>query len=123
MSKRFGLDTETGRVFIKPEMKPHLIAAKDRVLQDGDWKLVWRAMKSIPRVELYNRREDPLNVEDLSKTRPDIVARLGLQLQPYLEADGVESPLFERWKEIAAHQEGRDSPESEEPIETQDSGK
>lgn len=102
VSERYDVDDETGLVHIRPKFRGPLIRAKDRTLQEGDWKLVWHAMKSGTMVELFNRAEDPENRVDLALAHPDIVARLGKRLQPYLEADGVRSPIFAQWDALLA---------------------
>jgi hypothetical protein len=97
VSDRFRLDPETGLVHIRSDFRPFLIAAKDRTLQVGDWKLIWHAMKGEPLVELYNRAEDPNNRHDLAAAEPRKVAELGVQLQAWLEADGISSPIYQTW--------------------------
>ena len=61
LSAKYGIDSETGRVNIKSSFMPHLIAAKDRVMQVGRWKLIWHAMKKGHKVELFDRETDPTN--------------------------------------------------------------
>jgi len=102
VSDRFRLDAETGLVHIRSDFRPFLIAAKDRTIQLGDWKLVWHAMKGEPVVELFNRAEDPNNRHDLAAAEPRKVAELGMLLRPYLEADGIQSPIFATWEAALA---------------------
>ena len=83
-------------------------------MQQGRWKLVWRALEKGTRVELYDRFEDPHNLQDLSGRHPEIVARLGSELRPYLEKDGIESPIFARWEALLLDPE---ETEAEEPSE------
>ena len=87
---------------IRSDFRPFLIAAKDRTIQLGDWKLVWHAMKGEPVVELFNRAEDPNNRHDLAAAEPRKVAELGMLLRPYLEADGIQSPIFATWEAALA---------------------
>ncbi len=91
VSERYSADPETGRVHIRPKFKPQLIAAKDRAVVVGPWKLVWLATTDGGRVELFNRGLDPLNLRDLSDKFPDRVADLAAVMRPYLEADGIDT--------------------------------
>lgn len=61
---------------IKSRPPIHFLFSSDRGLRDGDWKLV--SFQSGP-WELYNIAEDRTELRDLSKQRPDVVARLQQQ--------------------------------------------
>ncbi|MDP6933173.1 MAG: hypothetical protein QGG40_09665, partial [Myxococcota bacterium] len=89
VSERYGVDPETSRVFIREEFLPQLIAAKDRVLQLGRWKLVWYALEQGTRVDLFDRIRDPLNRRDVSERHPEIVDELSALIAPFLLADGI----------------------------------
>lgn len=90
LSAKYAIDEATGRVNIKPSFLPHLIAAKDRVMQVGRWKLVWHSMEQGGEAQLFDREADPLNRKDLSQTHPEILADLLGRMTPYLERDGLK---------------------------------
>ncbi len=102
VSERYRVDPETRRVYIRPEFRPHLIAAKDRVYQLGRWKLVWFAMRRGWKVALYDHLADPLNRHDLAAEHPEVVARLGVALAPYLRRDGLPVRPLEQWERVVA---------------------
>lgn len=88
VSERYQLDAATGRVYLRPEFEEAVIRAKDRVMQVGDWKLVWTPMKKGAKVALYDRGEDPINLRDVSAEHPEVVAELMEKLRVFLEQDG-----------------------------------
>ena len=92
LSAKYGIDSETGRVNIKSSFMPHLIAAKDRVMQVGRWKLIWHAMKKGHKVELFDREADPTNTTPVTDQHPAVVADLLGRMAPYLERDGITVP-------------------------------
>jgi arylsulfatase A-like enzyme len=98
ISERYTVSKETGQVHIRPEFQPHLVAAKDRVMQVGDWKLIWFATTGDGQVGLYHRPTDLMNRRDLSAQYPNKTAELGLMMEPYLLADGVLKPIFAQWQ-------------------------
>jgi len=65
----------------------------NRAMRDGDWKLVsaWR-VPGIGRVdewELYNLAEDPVELNDLSKTHPDKVEKMNSQYETWARKVGA----------------------------------
>ena len=101
VSKRYRFDPEADQVYIRTKFLPHLIAGKDRAVQRGKWKLVWHAMKRGIRVDLYDREADPVNRVDLAEDHPEVVAKLGKELIPFLEGDGITPPPVEDWVELS----------------------
>ena len=77
-----------------------IVEVKDRFVQMGRWKLVWRPLKTGAVAQLYDRKTDPYNLKDVYVKNRKIAAHLGLKLQPFLQADGVESKYFDRWKAL-----------------------
>ena len=55
----------------------------ERAVRDERWKLIWSLAKD--RWELYDLREDPLESRDLAASRPDVIARLALQMESETE--------------------------------------
>lgn len=99
VSKRYKLDPETEQVHIRPKFLPHLIAAKDRAMQIGKWKLIWHSLKRGIRVDLYDREVDPYNRIDRAEDHPAVVEELGRALIPFLTVDGIAPPPVEEWVE------------------------
>ena len=99
VSKRYKLDPESDQVHIRTKFLPHLIAAKDRAMQIGKWKLIWHSLKQGIRVDLYDRESDPYNRIDRAEDHPDIVEELGRALTPFLAIDGISPPPVEEWVE------------------------
>jgi arylsulfatase A-like enzyme len=97
VSKRYKLDPEMDRVHIRTKFLPQLVAAKDRALQVGQWKLIWHSLKKGIRVDLYDRETDPLSRIDLAEYHPEKVEELGRLLLPFLTVDGVTPPPVEEW--------------------------
>jgi hypothetical protein len=79
-------------------------------------------MEKGSRVELYDRFEDPHNLQDLSGRHPEIVARLGIELRTYLEEDGIESPRFARWEALLLDGEEDEEDQDDDPVPNPDSG-
>ncbi|MEC7946356.1 MAG: hypothetical protein VX265_02245, partial [Myxococcota bacterium] len=101
VGRKYRVDAETGLVHIRPEFHEYLLGAKDRAYQQGNWKLVWRPMKSGPAlVQLFNRAEDPVNRNDISLQHPEAVARLGLEMATILARDGVGEPRALEWADL-----------------------
>jgi arylsulfatase A-like enzyme len=101
VSERFAIEPGTGRVFLREEFLPQLIAAKDRAVVLGRWKLVWHALEVGTRIELFDVDADPHNRVDLSEAHPDEVLRLGRVLAPYLLADGEDARVPPAWRTAA----------------------
>ena len=58
-------------------------------------------MKRGIRVDLYDREADPVNRVDLAEDHPEVVAKLGKELIPFLEGDGITPPPVEEWVELS----------------------
>ena len=102
---RYEVDPGTGRVSTRAEFLPHLIAAKDRAVQVGRWRLVWHAMNRGTRVSLYDVVADPMQRQDLSRRDPTRVAWLGSKLAPFLRGDGEDPEVLRLWTDLAASQD------------------
>ena len=99
LSAKYGIDSETGRVNIKSSFMPHLIAAKDRVMQVGRWKLIWHAMKKGHKVEL-DRETDPTNTDFVTDQHPAVVADLLGRMAPAPSGTGSRFPRCPRRSRI-----------------------
>ena len=109
VSKRYRFDPVADQVHIRTKFLPHLIAAKDRAVQRGRWKLVWHAMKEGMRVDLYDRVADPVNRVDRAEDHPEVVAELGRELLPFLEGDGIEPAPVEDWVTLSRPAKNNDT--------------
>jgi len=109
VSKRYKIDFERDQVNIRPEFLPHLIAAKDRSVQRGQWKLIWHAVNTGIRVDLYDREADPVNRIDRAEDYPELVTELGREIMPFLEQDGLSVPPTEEWVERSRANKARDT--------------
>jgi len=89
LNAKYEIDDSTGRINIKASFMPHLIAAKDRVMQVGRWKLIWHALEEGMKVDLFDREQDPSNLNPVTDEHPEIVAELLERMTPYLERDGI----------------------------------
>lgn len=82
------LDPRLGHdVVMRAEMEPIVIAAKHRMILDGDLKLVFAPTRIGARWFLFDRAIDPGEVHDLAASRPADVERLRGQLWRYILAD------------------------------------
>ncbi len=89
LNAKYEIDDKTGRINIKASFMPHLIAAKDRVMQVGRWKLIWHSLEEGMKVDLFDREKDPSNLNPVTDQHPEIVADLLGRMTPYLERDGI----------------------------------
>lgn len=55
---------------------------------DGDWKLIWNTHSSDdrPEYELYDHRQDPINMNNVAADHPEVVARLADYLKNWHQA-------------------------------------
>jgi arylsulfatase A-like enzyme len=111
VSDRFAIDRKNDRVFLREEFLPQMIAAKDRAVVLGKWKLVWHALQFGVRTELFDVDADPDNRHDLSDAHPEVVVELGGLLAPFLLADGEDHPVLQVWTDAATKNSGHVSEE------------
>ncbi len=78
-------------VVMRPELEPMIIAAKHRMVLEGDLKLVYMPTRKGPRFMLFDRASDPAELKDLFTQRPADGARLRSALFRWILGDpGVE---------------------------------
>lgn len=78
-------------VVMRAEMEPLIVAAKHRMVLEGDLKLVYVPTRKGPRWFLYDRKSDPAEKVDLFAQRKDDAARLrGVLFRWILGDRGVE---------------------------------
>lgn len=81
----------SGTLAIKPVHRPAIIAAKDRFVARGPWKLVYQPLRGGYRLQLFDTATDPTCTQDLAARRPDIRDELWRELQQFLARDGLTS--------------------------------
>ncbi|MGZ3473605.1 MAG: sulfatase family protein [Polyangiales bacterium] len=74
-------------VVMRPEAEPIVIAAKHRMILEGDLKLVYVPTRRGVRWFLFDRATDPAEVVDLSGSRPDDMVRLRGELFRWMLGD------------------------------------
>jgi arylsulfatase A-like enzyme len=80
------------------------------VSADGRWKLIHNHERSedVPELELYDRREDPLDQRNLADAHPDVVAALRGEIERWrAEAAQVALPKAERAGAVSAEEAER----------------
>jgi arylsulfatase A-like enzyme len=88
---------------VRSDLLPLTIAAKERMVETDEWKLVYvpladgariGAIAGTPaaRYELFNRLADADDRKDLAAARPEVVRSLRALLDPTLIADGLTAP-------------------------------
>ncbi|MDP3585360.1 MAG: sulfatase-like hydrolase/transferase [Thiobacillus sp.] len=65
-------DRERGTLGIKPEYCERIMAAKDRMIRRGRWKLVYQPLEGGYALRLFDLDSDPTCQHDVSATHPDI---------------------------------------------------
>jgi arylsulfatase A-like enzyme/glycosyltransferase involved in cell wall biosynthesis len=81
----------TGTLAIKPEYQDLILLAKDRMVRDGRWKLVYQPLTSGRRLALYDVVADPGCMHDLAADHPIEVSRLWAELREWMAKDPVMS--------------------------------
>jgi hypothetical protein len=80
-------DPSSGTMAIKPEYQDRIIAAKDRMIRSGRWKLVYQPLVTGLMLRLFDLETDPACQYDVSDAHPKVKAELWLRLQHFLMAD------------------------------------
>lgn len=82
-------DDSTGTLSLKQEFRDRVVIAKDRMIRDGRWKLVYQPLEDGMRLVLYDVESDPGCTTDLSHSQPERVATLWAELAEWMEQDPV----------------------------------
>lgn len=77
-------DPSSGTMAIKPEYQEQIIAAKDRMVRSGRWKLVYQPLIDGMVLRLYDLETDPDCRMDVASAQSDITARLWGLLQAWM---------------------------------------
>jgi arylsulfatase A-like enzyme len=81
-------DRATGTMALKPEYQRRVLAAKDRMIRQGDWKLVYQPLENSHLLRLYDVNHDPGCTRDVITQHPDIGQILWQKLQVWMSNDG-----------------------------------
>lgn len=80
-------DDATGTLSIKQEFIQPILRAKDRMVRDGRWKLVYQPLITGKKLSLYDVELDPDCQQDISSTHPEEVTRLWKDLADWIGED------------------------------------
>jgi len=82
-------DTTTATLAIRDDFKRVVVAAKDRMVLEGNWKLTYQPLQCGRIVKLFDLRTDPECRHDVSQQHPEVKARLERALDAWLQQDGL----------------------------------
>ena len=77
-------DRSSGTLAVKPEYGETILAAKDRMIRRGRWKLVYQPLESGYLIRLFDLESDPACRQDVAAGHPEIQAALWQQLQCFI---------------------------------------
>lgn len=77
-------DHDRGTLGIKPEYSARIMAAKDRMLRRGRWKLVYQPLEGGYALRLFDLERDPGCQHDVSDTHPEIRDDLWMRLKAFM---------------------------------------
>ena len=81
-----------GTLVVKPHYRRQVVAAKDRAVQRGRWKLHYEPRMAGPALALFDTQADPACRRDLAASQPAQVQALLAELAPFLRKDGLPLP-------------------------------
>ncbi|MEW5943856.1 MAG: sulfatase [Pseudomonadota bacterium] len=81
-------DKRSGTLSIKREYQPAIIAAKDRMIRSGRWKLVYQPLSQGHRLMLFDLETDPECKRDVASQRPEIAGELWQVLRAWITSAG-----------------------------------
>ena len=84
-------DKLSGTLAIKQQYRQAIIAAKDRMVRVGSWKLIYQPTTSGPLYALFDLANDPECRHDLAPVHPDMVRMLQSRLTEWLGGGGCQS--------------------------------
>lgn len=87
---------ESGTLAIKREYQEIVVRAKDRMIRQGQWKLVYQPLADGQLLRLYNVHADPGCVHDVADAEPEVTARLWVALQAWMAAADSAAPHHPR---------------------------
>ena len=81
-------DKRSGTLAIKQQYRQAIIAAKDRMVRVGSWKLIYQPTTSGPLYALFDITNDPECRHDLAPVHPDVVRMLQSRLTEWMGGGG-----------------------------------
>jgi hypothetical protein len=82
-------DKHDGTLTIKALYKNMIVSAKDRMIRTDHWKLVYLPMRTGIARRLFDLNADPGCEHDVASHHPDIVEKMGAQLDQWLLKDAA----------------------------------
>jgi arylsulfatase A-like enzyme len=80
-------DKRIGMISLKPKYVDIIIAAKDRMVRVGDWKLTYQPLIDGAMYRLFNIREDPACLHNVMEQHPQTADQLKCLLDRWLDDD------------------------------------
>jgi arylsulfatase A-like enzyme len=80
-------DKRNGMISLKPKYHDIVIAAKDRMVRLGDWKLTYQPLTDGPMFRLFNIRDDPGCQRNILDQQPGIAEQLKSLLDRWMDDD------------------------------------
>jgi arylsulfatase A-like enzyme len=95
-------DKHLGTIAINPAFYKVTIAAKDRMVRLGEWKLTYQPLVDGAIWRLFNVEEDPDCTMDVLNIYPEIGARLRALLEEWMAADaaGGDRGFHQDWRQV-----------------------
>jgi arylsulfatase A-like enzyme len=78
-------DRDRGTLGIKSDYCVRIMAAKDRMIRSGRWKLVYQPLEGGHVLRLFDLEDDPSCQHDVSSVHPELAAALWEKLQRFLQ--------------------------------------
>lgn len=86
---------QNGTLAIKPEFHEIIIAAKDRMIRVGQWKLTYQPLTGGALFKLFNLVSDPECRRNVYDQYPEVAENLKQRLITWL----LEDPIYRQWKD------------------------
>jgi arylsulfatase A-like enzyme/GT2 family glycosyltransferase len=97
-------DKLSGTLAIKLEYREAIIAAKDRMVRQGPWKLTYQPTSDGPLYALFDLASDPECRHDVAEAHPDIVRELQSRLSDWISGGAPAASSAGRSIDTAAKQ-------------------
>jgi hypothetical protein len=95
-------DKRIGMIALKPEYLDIVIAAKDRMVRLGDWKLTYQPLTVGAAYRLFNIKDDPGCQRDMLDKYPKIAGELKSMLERWMDDDPRSNGCGARHADAAA---------------------
>jgi arylsulfatase A-like enzyme len=78
---------QSGTLSLKRDLLPTIVQAKDRMIREGRWKLIYQPMTDGARYRLYDLESDDGGTEDVAAQHPQVVEDLRQRLIAWMRED------------------------------------